>query len=202
MNQNPSNERYPPIENYGVIGNLNTVALVSLGGSIDFLSYTRFDSPTIFCKLLDADKGGSFSVCPEIDNMITKQLYLPDTNILVTRFFAEEGIAEVIDFMPIQDGNHGCTIIRKIATIRGRINFAMHCSPRFNYADTGHRVHEEKDAFIFISNKGDQPPFKLYSGCPLKKDVQDVTASFTLKEGECTYIVLDADEKGGNVKGE
>src|SRR5437763_8784114 len=88
MNQQPSDERYSPIENYGVIGNLNTVALVSLGGSIDFLSYPRFDSPTLFCKLLDADKGGSFSVCPEMDNMITKQLYLPDTNVLVTRFFA------------------------------------------------------------------------------------------------------------------
>ena len=202
MNQQQCSDLYPPIENYGVIGNLSTVALVSLGGSIDFLSYPRFDSPTIFCKLLDAEKGGSFSVCPQMDNMVTKQLYMPDTNVLVTRFFAEEGIAEVIDFMPIQDGNHGCTIIRKIATIRGRINFTMHCSPRFNYADTGHRVHEEKGAFIFTPNKGDQPPFKLYSGCPLKKEVQDVTASFTLKEGECTYMVLDADEKGGNVKGE
>src|SRR3954447_7168487 len=140
MNKQQPNKCYPPIENYGVIGNLTTVALVSLGGSIDFLSYTRFDSPTIFCKLLDADKGGSFSVCPEIDNMITKQLYLPDTNILVTRFFAEEGIAEVIDFMPIQKTNLSCTIIRRIATIRGRINYKMHCSPRFNYAASGHTI--------------------------------------------------------------
>src|SRR3954462_11077224 len=134
MNKQQSNVRYPPIENYGVIGNLNTVALVSLGGSIDFLSYTRFDSPTIFCKLLDADKGGSFSVCPEMDNMVTKQLNLPDTNVLVTRFFAEEGIAELIDFMPIQKNNLNCRIIRRIDTDRSRIDYKVHCSPRFNYA--------------------------------------------------------------------
>ncbi|TKK67230.1 glycoside hydrolase family 15 protein [Ilyomonas limi] len=201
MNKQQTSERYPPIENYGVIGNLNTVALVSLNCSIDFLSYTRFDSPTIFCKLLDADKGGSFSVCPEMVNMVSKQLYLPDTNVLVTRFFAEEGIAEIIDFMPIQDGNHGCTIIRKIATIRGRIKYNMRCSPRFNYADTGHRIHEEKDAYIFTPNKGDQPPFKLYSTRPLTRDGQDATASFTLKEGEYTCMVLDAHEKKGSVKG-
>ena len=201
MNKQQTSERYPPIENYGVIGNLNTVALVSLGGSIDFLSYTRFDSPTIFCKLLDADKGGNFSVCPEMVNMVTKQLYLPDTNVLVTRFFAEEGIAEVIDFMPIQDGNHGCTIIRKIATIRGRIKYTMHCAPRFEYAGVSHRVHEEKHAFVFTPNKGDQPPFKLYSNHPLTRDGEDVTAAFTLKEGESTYMVLDAQEGRGSVKG-
>src|SRR3954468_6569010 len=149
MNQQQCSDLYPPIENYGGIGNLSTVALVSLGGSIDFLSYTRFDSPTIFCKLLDADKGGSFSVCPEMDKMVTKQLYLPDTNILVTRFFAEEGIAEVIDFMPIQKDNQGCTIIRKIATIRGRIKYTMHCSPRFNYAAAGHTIEQQENAFVF-----------------------------------------------------
>src|SRR3954454_2005655 len=178
MNKLPSNERYPPIENYGVIGNLNTVALVSLGGSIDFLSYTRFDSPTIFCKLLDADKGGSFSVCPEIDNMITKQLYLPDTNILVTRFFAEEGIAEVIDFMPIQKDNKGCTIIRKIATIRGSIKYTMPCSPLVNYAAAGHTIEQQEDAFVFTPEKGGQPPMKLYSNCTCNIEGQDITASF------------------------
>ena len=200
MNQQPSNERYPPIENYGVIGNLNTVALVSLGGSIDFLSYTRFDSPTIFCKLLDADKGGSFSVCPEMDNMVTKQLYLPDTNVLVTRFFAEQGIAEVIDFMPIQKNDKGCTIIRKVATIRGKIKYNMRCSPHFDYANSDHRIHEQKSAVEFIPNKGDQPSFKLYSDCPLKVERQDVTSSFTLTEGECSCIILNAKGSGEEIK--
>ena len=93
MNVYDPNQRYLPIENYGIVGNLHTVALVSLNASIDFLSFPRFDSPTVFCKLLDADKGGSFSLIPQMKNMVTKQLYLPDTNVLVTRFFAEEGIA-------------------------------------------------------------------------------------------------------------
>ena len=80
MNQ-PSPERYPPIENYGIIGNLNTVALVSLGGSIDFLSYTRFDSPTLFCKLLDADKGGCFSVA------LKWLIWLPNSCIYQIRMY-------------------------------------------------------------------------------------------------------------------
>ncbi len=104
MNNRSAHNRYEPIENYGIIGNLHTVALVSINGSLDFLSFPRFDSPTIFCKLLDAGKGGYFSICPQMKDMVSKQLYLPDTNVLMTRFFADAGIAEVIDFMPITDG--------------------------------------------------------------------------------------------------
>src|SRR3954447_23475325 len=103
MQHTESPGRYVPIEDYGVIGNLHTVALVSLEGSLDFMSFPRFDSPTVFCKILDADKGGFFSVRPVMQDIVFKQLYLPDTNILVTRFLAEEGIAEMIDYMPVID---------------------------------------------------------------------------------------------------
>ena len=133
--------------------------------------------------------------------MVTKQLYLPDTNVLVTRFFAEQGIAEVIDFMPVQDGNHGCTIIRKIATIRGRIPYTMHCSPRFNYANTAHTVTQQEDAFVFTPEKVDQPPLKLYSNYPLTIEGQDVTVFFTLIEGQSTCIVLDAIGGEEHIKG-
>ncbi len=114
------NARYEPIENYGIIGNLHTVALVSRNGSIDFMSFIRFDSPTIFCKILDADKGGSFIIQPQMKDILTKQLYLPDTNVLVTRFLAEEGIAEVIDYMPVNKDENNCTIVRKVTTVRGK----------------------------------------------------------------------------------
>ncbi|HET7896723.1 MAG TPA: trehalase-like domain-containing protein, partial [Flavisolibacter sp.] len=83
---------YLPIGDYGIIGNLHTTALVSLKGSIDYLCLPRFDSPTVFARLLDAEKGGFFSITPQMTDVVTKQLYLPDTNILVTRFFSDEGI--------------------------------------------------------------------------------------------------------------
>src|SRR6201997_40251 len=92
---------YEPIQNYGLIGNMRSIALVGMNGSIDFLCFPRFDSPTVFAALLDPDKGGFFCIQPELDNEHTKQLYLPETNILLTRFLSEDGIAEVTDFMPI-----------------------------------------------------------------------------------------------------
>src|SRR3954451_13014529 len=114
MNFIETNVRYAPIENYGVIGNLHTVALISIEGSLDFMSFTRFDSPTIFCKILDADKGGSFCIKPVLKDMVFKQLYLPDTNVLVTRFLAEEGIAEMIDYMPVTEEEVDCAVVRKV----------------------------------------------------------------------------------------
>src|SRR6478672_34940 len=94
---------YLPIENYGIIGNLETIALVSLWGSIDYMCFPRFDSPSVFCKILDSKKGGFFSITPQMKDAVTKQLYLPDTNVLVTRFFSDQGIAEIIDYMPLNE---------------------------------------------------------------------------------------------------
>src|SRR6266513_1832685 len=143
------NKKYEPIQNYGIIGNLNTVALVSLKGSIDFMSFPRFDSPTIFTKLLDAGKGGSFSIQPARDDITHKQLYFPDTTILITRFFSNEGIAELIDFMPLQKLDTDCSVIRKIKVIRGTVQFKMKCSPRVNYAKEIPSVKKIDDGFLF-----------------------------------------------------
>ena len=135
---------FQPIENYGVIGNMRSIALVSVEGSIDFLCYPDFDSPTIFAALLDAERGGSFALNPDLEEMRVKQLYLPNTNILLTRFLSESGVAEVTDFMPVGSekdkskqryGNH---IIRMLRVIKGQVRFEMHCAPRFNYARSGH----------------------------------------------------------------
>ena len=92
---------FQPIENYGVIGNMQSIALVGMNGSIDFLCYPDFDSPTVFAALLDDQKGGRFEIRPELSNMRVRQLYLPETNILITRFLAEGGVAELMDYMPI-----------------------------------------------------------------------------------------------------
>src|SRR5579864_3054793 len=98
--------KYKPIENYGLIGDLNTTALVGMDGSIDFMCFPQFDSPTIFAALLDFKKGGRFLLAPEIKDAKQKQLYMPDSNVLLTRFLSQEGMAEVSDFMPIADLGH------------------------------------------------------------------------------------------------
>src|SRR5215813_2764134 len=103
---------YKPIENYGIIGDLNTVALVGMNGAIDFMCFPQFDSPTIFAALLDQRKGGSFRVAPLMDGARQKQLYMPDSNILLSRFLSEDGVAEVSDFMPITAMGHAHDLVR------------------------------------------------------------------------------------------
>ena len=92
---------YQPIENYGIIGNMRTVALVGMNGSIDWYCYPHFDSPSIFGAILDDNKGGRFQICPVGDQVRHKQFYWPSTNILVTRFLLQDGIAELEGFMPV-----------------------------------------------------------------------------------------------------
>ena len=114
------------IENYGVIGNMRSIALVAMNGSIDFLCYPEFDSPTIFAALLDEDQGGRFQIEPCLTNARIRQLYLPDTNILLTRFLAEEGVAELTDYVPIeQDATQPNEIILNI--VRGNQMSRISC---------------------------------------------------------------------------
>src|SRR6201988_5564039 len=132
---------YEPIENYGVIGNMRSIALVGVDGSIDFLCYPSFDSPTVFAALLDDEKGGRFQIQPQLKEKRVRQLYLPDTNILLTRFLAEEGVAELTDYMPIgSDGEQPNEIVRSVSVIRGNVHFEMRCQPRFNYAAGKHEL--------------------------------------------------------------
>src|SRR5712672_4676388 len=113
---------FEPIENYGVIGNMQSIALVGMNGSIDFLCYPNFDSPTIFAALLDDQNGGRFEIRPQLQNVRVRQMYLPETNILITRFLAEEGVSELTDYMPIgSNGAEPNEIVRKIAVIRGDV---------------------------------------------------------------------------------
>ena len=96
---------YQPIENYGVIGDMETVALVGMDGSIDFMCFPHFDSPTIFAAILDHEKGGRFRIAPVLEGARQKQLYLPDSNVLLSRFLSEGGVAEISDFMAVvEDG--------------------------------------------------------------------------------------------------
>src|SRR5258705_10723199 len=105
--------RYAPIGDYGIIGDLNTIALVGMDGSIDFLCLPHFDSPSVFAALVDTERGGRFQIAPLLDSATRKQLYLPDTNVLLTRFLDANGVAELSDFMPVEDVGLAPNLVRR-----------------------------------------------------------------------------------------
>jgi GH15 family glucan-1,4-alpha-glucosidase len=181
---------FQPIENYGVIGNMRSIALVGMHGSIDFLCHPDFDSPTVFAALLDDEKGGHFQIEPELTNVRIRQLYLPDTNILLTRFLAEEGVAELTDFMPIENSQQPNEIVRRVAVIRGNVQFKMCCRPRFNYAMSTHRTEIVDGCAMFSANDDGCPPMALYSTADLVQQAQDIVANFSLQAGETATFVL------------
>src|SRR5215831_10007143 len=110
---------YKPIESYGVIGDLHTVALVSMDGSIDWCCLPQFDSPSIFAAILDERKGGFFKIASLYEAQ-HKQMYLPESNVLLTRFLSPEGVGEVVDFMPIQDASRGKKVHQIVRVVPGR----------------------------------------------------------------------------------
>jgi GH15 family glucan-1,4-alpha-glucosidase len=185
-------QTYQPIENYGVVGDLNTVALVSLEGSIDFLCFPDFDSPSVFAAILDNEKGGYFKISPEKDDVKHKQLYLPDTNVLLTRFLATNGVGEITDFMPVEDLLIGKELIRSVSCVRGQLTFKMECKPRFDYAraeSITRRVN--KNTIEFESTGPDKLTLRLRSTVQLAVDGSDGFAAFTLNTGEKATFILE-----------
>jgi GH15 family glucan-1,4-alpha-glucosidase len=191
----PSRE-YQPIENYGVIGDLYTVALVGMDGSIDFCALPHFDSPTIFAALLDYEKGGRFQIAPLLGDCRQKQIYLPDSNILLTRFLSPEGVAEISDFMPVEEVERPHTLVRRVKTVRGEICFRMLCAPRFDYARATHRVEQRDDEVLFISQGNDRMALRLCSSVPLRLCNGDAIAEFTLRADEHATFVLEWAQPG------
>lgn len=133
--------RYPPIADHGMVGDLQTAALVTSHGVVDWWCAPRFDSPSVFAALLDHDRGGYFSITADAPEPTTRQLYLPDTAILVTRFMTEGGVGEVIDFMPVDRPHHVTDrhkLVRLMRVARGTVTFALECRPRFDYGRVAH----------------------------------------------------------------
>jgi GH15 family glucan-1,4-alpha-glucosidase len=182
-----------PIENHAVIGDLHTVALVALDGAIDFMCFPRFDSPTIFASLLDPERGGVFRLGPEQDHSKRKQLYLPDSNILLTRFLREDGVAEVSDFMPVKDCGGVHKLVRRIKTVRGEIRIRMLCQPRFDYGRATHTCERDGDDVIFRS---DGLALRLHASVPLEIENGAAVASFVLKPDQsASFVLAEADDR-------
>lgn len=191
-------EEYEPIENYGVIGDLTTAVLVSISGSIDFMCFPRFDSPTIFAALLDAKRGGHFRITPVTDGFKKRQRYFPDTNILLTRFMGESGIMDISDFMAMQHLGHRHNLVRRIKVVRGEVEFQMVCAPKFDYGRTAHTVERKTRKLIFVPGKKGLPALLLRASVPLKSENGEGTARFKLRTGETVFFILeeaDSDEE-------
>jgi len=183
---------YLPIEDHGVIGDLHTVALVGNEGTIDWFCPERFDAPSLFGSILDADSGGSFSLQPVGEAFTTKQLYLPGTAVLVTRFFTEGGVGEITDFMPLTDGS--CSIVRRIEVVRGSVRFRLSCFRAFDYARAPHRLAVDGQLATFLA--ADKMCELRSPSIELEAAEDRAVAELTLARGERASFVLSLGRPG------
>jgi GH15 family glucan-1,4-alpha-glucosidase len=191
-------ERYPSISDHGLIGDLQTAALVSTDGNVDWFCWPRFDSPSVFASLLDADQGGHFRISPVGCEYVTRQMYLPDSAILVTRFMSPDGVGEVHDFMPVITGKatDRHRLVRQVRVNRGTMRFAMDLQPRFDYARARHTVEVTDRGAVFRS--GDQEMTLHTVGRkdagppPLKRQGRGLRTTWTLSEGDTAGVVLES----------
>jgi GH15 family glucan-1,4-alpha-glucosidase len=191
---------YLPIEDHGLIGNLRTAALVGADGTVDWLCLPRFDSSSVFAAILDDEKGGHFRLKPP-SYARSQQLYLPDTNVLLTRFLSPEGVAEVLDLMPILErpGDRQ-RLVRGVRVVRGTVTMEAECRPAFDYARQEHEVHVGKKGAVF---GGSRISLGLATDVPLTTGPEGaVKAQFTLKEGETAAFILSRLASGEDGPGE
>ena len=188
---------YQPIQDYGIIGDMHSAALVGTDGSIDWLCFPHFDSPSVFAAILDDEKGGRFKIAPASEGAARKQLYWPDTNVLITRFFTPYGVGEVIDYMPVgvPDNGHGYhQLVRRVRVVRGEMSFWVECSPAFDYAREEHGTEVTDEGACFRSSG---LSLGLATCVPLEESAGSAGAEFTLDEGEAAVFVLREIEAGG-----
>jgi GH15 family glucan-1,4-alpha-glucosidase len=188
---------YQPIQDYGIIGDMHSAALVGTDGSIDWLCFPHFDSPSVFAAILDDEKGGRFKIAPAREGAARKQLYWPDTNILITRFFTPDGVGEVIDYMPVgvSENGHGYhRLVRRVRVVRGELSFRVECSPAFDYARGEHETEVTGEGACFHA-----PGLSLglATRIPLEENAGSAVAEFSLDEGEAAVFVLREIEADG-----
>lgn len=183
---------YQPIEDYGLIGDMHTVALVGKNGSIDWLCLPHFDSPSVFAGILDDEKGGQFVIAPtdgSVHNV--KQFYWPETNVLVTRFLSANGVAEIVDFMAVpsdDDTPHRSRMYRLVRQVRGSMKFELKIAPAFNYGRDEHSVEMCKTGARFLSEKLN---IRLTCGVEMDTDGNGCSADFALTHGQSATFVIE-----------
>jgi pentatricopeptide repeat protein len=191
---------YPLIADHGLIGDLQTAALVATDGSIDWFCAPRFDSPSIFGALLDRNRGGHCRVRPTVDVFTSKQLYFPDTAILITRFMTEAGVGEVVDFMPVSSSevaSDSHRLVRIVRCVRGRMTFALDIAPRFDYGRERHETHLSDDGVVFQGSRTSMTVHIIRESDderraqPLVNVDGDLQAELPLEAGQMRGMVLE-----------
>lgn len=179
---------YLPIAEHGVIGDLRTVALVGTDGAIDWCCWPKFDAPSVFGAILDAANGGDYRIAPT-GQYTTKQLYFPDTNVLITRFLSPAGVCELHDFMPAlgQPSGERQQLVRRAMCVRGEVALRLDCRPRFGYGRAAHTTTSDRTGVVFEST---DLTLALRSSVPLDVRGADATSEFTLAAGESATFVL------------
>ncbi len=185
----------PPLRtigDHGIIGDLETAALVARDGTIDYLCWPSLDSPSIFADLLSSGNGGAFTIAPDLAAPRNLQLYVPDTNLLLTRWMADDAAVEVLDLMPHPEARahpdrEARCLIRRIAVTRGTVNFTVRCAPRFDYARETPRVTEAEGGIRFA---GRVLTLRLFASVPLMAEPGAAEARFALSAGQTAWFVL------------
>jgi GH15 family glucan-1,4-alpha-glucosidase len=194
--------RYPNIADHGLIGDLQTAALVTTDGVLDWFCCPRFDSPSVFASLLDADGGGFYRIAPDRDDYVTRQLYLPDTAVLITRFMTPDGVGEVHDFMPVIEGpaTNRHRLVRNIRVVRGVMRFAIEIQPRFDYGRKRHELEAAEYGGVFRCGDLELTAHAIApegatlqgAGVTLQRDGDGVRWTRTLRQGESGGVVLES----------
>jgi GH15 family glucan-1,4-alpha-glucosidase len=187
-------EYSPNIGDHGLIGDLQTAALVSTDGTVDFFCCPRFDSPSVFASLLDGERGGHFSIKPVAEGHVTRQLYFPDTAMLITRFMTPDGVGEVLDFMPVIEGKptDRHQLVRHLRVARGTMRFELEIQPRFDYGRTGHTIEAHEAGAVFRADNGMHLTLHTagarreatQGGVVTERAGDGLRATLTLREGE------------------
>ncbi|MDM4719060.1 glycoside hydrolase family 15 protein [Micromonospora sp. WMMA1363] len=197
-------EDYPAIEDHGLVGDLQTAALITRNGTVDWFCAPRFDSPSIFAALLDRSRGGYFSIVPDGVRYVSKQLYLPNTPILITRFISTDGVGEIIDFMPVTDERptEQHRLVRVINMVRGSMRFRTACRPRFNYGREPHELEVHPDGSVFrapsttLTLHTSRPDGRLIPVEDLQNRNDDLLTFATMNEGDTGAIIMETAAPG------
>ncbi|WP_095179461.1 glycoside hydrolase family 15 protein [Pseudomonas sp. Irchel 3F6] len=185
----PEVEQQSPIGAHGIIGDMRSAALVNDKGSVDFFCWPEFDSPTIFCSLLDTPEAGIFQLAPDLPDARREQIYLPDTNVLQTRWLSEHAVVEITDLLPIGDDVDALPLLmRRVRVVSGSATFNLRCAVRHDYGRADTRAEmDEKDVTFHAAG---QPSIRLASDQALQIDAQAAVAQFTLKHNETAAFML------------
>lgn len=186
-------ERYPPIGDLALIGDCHASALVSKTGAIEWACLARFDSGSVFGRLLDADKGGTFAITAE-DQTGTSRRYLPDTNVLETTFTTRTGSARLIDCFAMREGGRQRPyrqLLRVVEGIEGEVSFDVLIEPRFDYGDLRPWLRHVAKARVYTAVGGDDA-FVLSTECPLEIDYEKVCfrGRLTVQKGQRIHFAI------------